>query len=278
MAIRAEDGLMLLTPFPSPQVGSQFWLSAIQWTCGNNDLEMCFDAADVRSYPGSGQYWNDISGKGVNFTLGASSGAEASDPTFNGPAGELSAYFQGDGGDYFRIDGGNTAFVNSLHKDNALFSFACWYWLSDNTSANGPMFGCSSGTTAQRGADFRWSTANDLVFNAQRGVSGSPSRSQAHGGTIPQGAWSFVAMSIDESIGANGLSITINDDLRTFSSTYTGPTASDATYPIELCASGNGNVSMASGSRMACAAFWSRKLSDVELVRLYTRTRGRFGV
>lgn len=268
---------LLLTPI-LPRGSSKRWLPAIEQTVGKSGLEACFDAADLRSYPGSGQYWNDISGKGVNFTLGTADTVQASDPTFVGTVNDLGAYFQGDGGDIFRISGGNTPFFNSMHKAGAVFSFAAWILLSDNTNANFPLFGMDGTSSASRGVDLRWNASNVLNFYVHRGAGGSPSLSQPHGGTIPENTWSFIALSIAETIGANGLSIAINDDLRTFTSTYTSPTASDATYPMELCAGGNGAGPMVNGSRMACCSFWSRKLSDTELMRLYTRTRGRFAV
>ena len=62
---------------------------------------MLLDAGDLASYA-TGQVWADVSGAANNYNRGITSGAEASDPTFAGIAGDLSnrEYFSFDGGDY----------------------------------------------------------------------------------------------------------------------------------------------------------------------------------
>lgn len=79
--------------------------------------KVCLDAADPSSYPGSGQTWFDVSGNANDYFLGATGGAEASDPTFVGSVGALDAYFSFDGGDFFNETAAHT-FDNNWHKDN----------------------------------------------------------------------------------------------------------------------------------------------------------------
>jgi len=249
---------------------------AIEQLSLKSGLQVCLDASDVRSYAGSGQTWADTSGNGRDFFVGATVSAEASDPTFTGTAGEVTAYWQGDGGDYFRKASANDTFINSLHKNNAIFSCAAWIYLSDNTTSNYPIFGTNGTAGSSVGATFRWAAADSLTLQASSGSGNIMALS--HGSPVPQGVWSFVAASINEATGAGGLLIAINDDIDTFTSTYSSPSASNATYTMEVGAGGNAVVPMVSGSRMACFAMWDVALTSTQLGRLFNRTRGRFGV
>lgn len=75
------------------------------------------DATLWRSYPGKGQLWyNLIRDAAYNFNIGATAGAEASDPAFTGTVGRASSYFLHDGGDYNVLAGSNPSFVGDWHK------------------------------------------------------------------------------------------------------------------------------------------------------------------
>jgi hypothetical protein len=91
--------------------------------CGlTSNCKLCLDAGDSSSYDGSSQTWYDLSGNGFDWYCGATSGAEASDPTFNGSAGgkSPSEYWSFDGGDWFVMAVAEPSWINNLHKDNAL--------------------------------------------------------------------------------------------------------------------------------------------------------------
>jgi len=240
-------------------------------------VQIILDAGCSDSYS-SGQTWTDLTGGGSNFTLGADGSATSTDPTFNGTAGRLtsSEYFSLDGGDYFRI-GSNTTFINGLHRNNAVWSFACWAYLSDVTAANHALMGTSGFNTTNHGVGFRWNTTDALrlvVHNA----SGSAALDVTAAFTISANTWTFFGVSIDESVGANGLRFVANAQTSLATSTFSSPSASNATNALELGAGGSGAVPLLSGSRFACAAFWSRALSAAEFASLYRITRTRFGV
>src|SRR5688572_10725967 len=95
------------------------------------NLKLCLDAGDNLSAPAAATSWLDRSGNGYDFFRGTTSGADATDPTFNGTPGELSAaeYWSFDGGDFFRYDTTNETWMQNLHKNNALLSFFCWLYL-----------------------------------------------------------------------------------------------------------------------------------------------------
>ena len=92
-------------------------------------LQLCLDAGDLASYPGSGQKWLDQAQR-YDFFLGATSGAAADDPTFNGVAGDLkdSTYWALDGTQFFRYDTTNETWMQNLHKNGATYTFVGWVW------------------------------------------------------------------------------------------------------------------------------------------------------
>lgn len=92
------------------------------------------DATLAASYGGTGQVWANLvpapadgaAKAAYDFYLGAGGSIATDDPTFTGAAGSPSAYFMLDGGDIFQIAGGNTAFIESLHKSTGMSN----WWLS----------------------------------------------------------------------------------------------------------------------------------------------------
>lgn len=123
-------------------------------------LQLCLDAGDIDSYPGSGIKWLDTSGNGYDFNLGDGSTATTY-PTFNGSAGALSKneFFSFDGGDYFSYDSANETWMDQLHNDGAVVSFIIVHAASPTTtilwfstcipSANGFYFYTYDSNTAE---------------------------------------------------------------------------------------------------------------------------------
>lgn len=95
------------------------------------------DATLSASYDGTSQTWaNFISDTSYDFYLGATSGSEASDPTFNGTAGAADAYFSTDGGDFFRLIGANPSLPNGTHKAAGTDSGPHWYAIAFRSPAS----------------------------------------------------------------------------------------------------------------------------------------------
>lgn len=82
------------------------------------------DARKSDSYDGTSDTWLNLtaspadseSQSDYDFYLGTGAGADTADPSFVGTAGDSGAYFENDGGDKFTIAGGNTTFLEALHK------------------------------------------------------------------------------------------------------------------------------------------------------------------
>ena len=202
--------------------------------CGlTGGLKLCLDAGDANSYS-SGQSWLDTSGNGYDFFRGPTVGAEASDPTFNGTAGQRASgnYWSCDGGDYFRYDSANETWMQNLHKDNAVLTMVAWVY----PTTAGPIYlwGSSGGTT---GSIF-YCTSSLLVWLVQNG--GATVLNIFTAATLNLNAWNFVAASLTEATGANGAILQVNGVQGLFTSTYTAPSAASASYTAELGAAGGG--------------------------------------
>jgi hypothetical protein len=263
------------------------FLQMIQVESAANNLDFCLDAADADSYPGTGQTWFDLTANGNNFFRGNTSSAASDDPTFNGTPDGLSAaeYFSYDGGDFF-TDAVGATFADTWHKDNGVFTLAGVAQVPAGSNVRNILFASGNSITAagnrlvvveldQFSANTRVDvTVLDGLTSALAAFRNFP--------TNLAGSLVFWAVAINEATGADGLTIQTNDTRAKFSSSYASPNTSD---PIGLyrlgmlqvsTSGGTINTLSANGSRTACIAGWSRRLSDSELDGIYARLKARY--
>ena len=263
----------------TPLTSTRFALKEIIQRAGQTDsLKLCFDAADAESFT-SGQSWLDRSGNGYDFFLGTTSGADATDPTFNGTAGGRSSseYFTTGGNDFFRYDTTNEAWMQTLHKDNAVFSSIAWLYAVDTVGAWG-IWGTRGASGTGTGATLVSNGAGGGLLMSVKNAGADGLTFESATAKITAATWSMAAVSVDEAAGI-GL-MRLNQLTDTFTSTYTTPAAGDASFTMEILASGNAvNTGVASGNRIASIAIWQgRALSAYELSVLFEMSRLRFGV
>lgn len=249
------------------------------------NLKLCLDAGDANSYSGSGQKWLDVAGGGYDFMLGSETGSPSTgdEPTFNGTAGDLSSaeYWSFDGGDFFRYDTTNEAWMDNIHQDNALFTIAFWVFSPDPVTGDG-VAGTIAGSAVNTG--FEMVTVSGAPgFRVTTGGSDVLANKQADS-AMTAGAWNFVAISIDEATGAGGGFHYLNGAYNqvsssdTFDATYTGPSAGSATYTLELGAAGNNNNVLGSGHRFGGVFIWEgQALSKAQLDNVFAQTN-RYGI
>lgn len=244
--------------------------------CGlTSGLKLCLDAGDANSYS-SGQSWLDTSGNGYDFFRGVDGSAAADDPTFNGTAGQRSSgeYWSFDGGDFFRYDSANEAWMQNLHKDNAKFTFVA-----------GMQFGASGGNdgilgTGYLGNGVHWYKSSgeqihlEILKPGPIEVFFKPTTL-----TIAQDVPLFTAWSLDEAVGANGAFGYTNGTAQFFTSTYTAPTADPSQYVMEIGAYGGANVPLSATSRVWFVAAWEGvALTQTQVDALFMGLRGRMGI
>jgi hypothetical protein len=244
------------------------------------NCKLILDAGDNVSYPGSGQVWSDISGQGNNFNLGVTNVANTDDPTFSGSPGiRGSNYFSSDGGDFCRLAGAVPSWMQNLHKDGALTTMVFWAFMP----ATGSMFliGDCQGLFAQIGMTFVLSSgAGDRlrwIVCKTGGTAGLDTGSS--GPVFTRSVWAMYSITISENGGASASYFGINGTYTIFNGSVTGPSASNASYVMEIMGGGNGGVPAASGSRMGSCAVWEgQALAQSDITNIFNYTRGRYGI
>ncbi len=226
---------------------------------GSGSLALCLDAADPRSYPGSGQTWFDMSGNGRDFFVGVTSGAEASDPTFTGNAGDPGAYFAFDGGDFMRKASANDSFFDGLHKNSACWMFmSVCQWDTDATDTV-RLIGTSGVDVTKIGVLLTKNGTGGLTLNAYNG-SGSLAlgANSTNALSAQKDKWHFLGIGYDEAVP---LGTFIYGDPRVSGenilTAYSSPSASAASFTAEVGAGGNGASINSAGTRMSLLLGWS---------------------
>lgn len=245
-------------------------------------LKLCLDAGDALSYT-SGQSWLDRSGGGYDFFLGATSGSEASDPTFNGVAGAASSaeYFSFDGGDFFTYDTSNETWMEELHKDSAFVAMASWFYLPASTAQTFWIFSNedTSSTPYHPRFIFGVATFSNRLRVIQMGDSGAPP-TQAET-TTPTNSlnhleWVFGGFTLDEA--ASSIVFQINGTQYTNSYSFTAP-SNNSGGGYRIGSMGDAVAPALAGTRLAQLAIWQGTVpTTTQLDAYFQATRGRFGV
>jgi hypothetical protein len=244
------------------------------------NLKLCVDAGDENSFT-SGQSWLDRSGGGYDFTLGATSGSSTDDPTFNGVAGGLSdaEYFTTDGGDFFEYDSAQETWMDALHKDNAIYSWAGWVYWIDNSSVQS-LWGDFDINQTTVGASCAFVNASDVqqVLLAHGG--GSTWAFYKVGvTTLNASAWNFCAGTINEAGGGSASFFYTNGtDDAAFDAAYTSPSSSGAQGILRIWNT-EGVYFPPNLSRIAGLMMWQgTALTAANFDTIYDATKGRFGL
>jgi hypothetical protein len=232
-------------------------------------LQLYLDVGNSASYSGSGQNFNDLSGNGRNFYLGAGSGSEGSDPTYNaGPP----AYFSVDGGDYFSDNYTTTGdFLRAVGRTDTAFTLEIWARLVAGGASNYYLW--ANGNSSDGGN-------RGSVFHA--GPSGtirlSSGAAEDIGPTISDGSWAqyVLAAQLNGSAScqwykngaASGSSFTRNNS---------GFTSGDSAGEPFLLATG-GSFPAYTGTRYAIFRAYNRILTAGEVLQNYNADKGTFGL
>jgi hypothetical protein len=212
-------------------------------------LVLALDAANLKSYPGTGTAWNDLSGNGNNGTL-------VNGPTYSSN-NNGSIAFDGitnyvDCGNNATLSVGNNITVNS------------WFYVGSISSYQA--------IVSKVPSDFSvgWEFAN---FNGNLRATLRPSATQfnAVGGAVSVGNWYMGTMTFDNTalrIYLNGVQSAI--------ATVGGPVILNSSQSLQLGVRFNsdarytGNISQAS--------LYNRALTVAEITQNFNAQRGRFGI
>lgn len=249
-------------------------------------FEICLDAGDSDSYS-SGQKWLDLTANGYDFFRGTDGTSQTSDPTFNGTPGALSSseYWSFDGGDRFRLDQANPTFVDNMHKDNAAWTIAGWWYTKAQAASNSNVLVASTpaATVGNEGFIFFLQPSGGILPGAlQTNVvltGGVDSRSTATEMlAAPDDQWNFLAVAVDEADPEMRWQINGDAAVDTTFAGFTSPDTDAAQDSLTIGATTDGTGPLDSGTRLAMLGIWSRDLSAAEMDALYEATLDRFEV
>lgn len=210
-------------------------------TITRTGLVACFDAANRKSYPGTGSIWYDLSGNAYNATFSI-----------------LPAYSTLNNG-YFTFTGTQTAtFLNPLVEQTQLFqNWTVSAWLSIDDTANQTLLNLNSGIYPSYG------TNNSLLY-----LNAGANDYYTYGGDIGALGWRYVTFRFRNSDGYR----TIYSNAVNISTGGPNNTSTPAGNP--------GTLTLGSNLRgnLATLEIYNRVLTDTEVTANFNADRGRFGV
>jgi hypothetical protein len=215
-------------------------------------LVLCLDAADKKSYSGSGTTWYDRSSSGNNGTL------------TNGTS------FSSDNGGVLVFDGSNDR-VDSFSQDVEPESITIEFW--HNWAAVGDNWLLNNQTSSVTNVNHGYQTRIDYPsynFYARFGV-GNTSRTVSH--TIVLNEWAHVIATYDPV--SEGAKLYWNGQLE---STNTGTGAIDYTNVVGLGIGGANDGSRNTAGSLGLVRIYNRALTAAEVLQNYNATKGRFGL
>lgn len=243
-------------------------------------LQIALDAGEAASYNPAAQTakWLDLSGNGQSLYRGTTAAGDTAEPTFNGTAGNRSKneYWSFDGGDSFRYGAASAAWMDAMHKDNALWTFACWYWPVTFAGIQSIMSTSHAASSAvDPGVDLiQDATASGNALRLWVATSGSTRTSFSSTLSLVMGAWNFVAIAVNEPAGSFTFQVNNNLETRVLGG-YVSPSV-NASSELYLGDSDGATTNLVAGTRMAIAIFWSTALVGGQLLALRHAMLPRF--
>jgi len=233
-------------------------------------LNVCLDAGDSASYPGTGQTWFDRSGSGNDYFLGSTNAVLADDPVFTGSAGDLSSstYFQADGTSDHFIETTAQTYADAWHQNNGAMTTIALMYLVDNTGTRS-IWSNGQGTGGDAGFNLRLLSG---VMNSRHSITTTTNDIPVSTTVYPATTWNFFGQAFDEAtptwrFRTNGTAETVVP----LASTDTDPPA----VANRIWLGGAGGSGPVIGDRIILFAQWSRALSDSEMASIYTQLKLR---
>lgn len=212
-------------------------------------LVLHLDAANAKSYPGSGTVWKDLSSNNINFTL-------VGTPSYN-----ASGYFTFNGVDQYATRSGL-----AHNPDNNNSSFGIWFRPLSTPTTNKPVWSDSYGP--ELGV---WINQNNTVRTYVYGASA--------GITVPNGTWVNIVFTFFSPAANSGLSYQhstyVNGEL--LQSDRTGTVGNGLNDNPMQIGRDNG-TDIYSNIDVSIFNQYNKRLTAAEIRQNFEATRGRFGI
>jgi hypothetical protein len=223
-----------------------------------NGLVLCLDAANIKSYSGSGTVWKDLSGNGNDGTL------------VNGVG------YSSDNNGAMVFDGSND-YVNITNQIQfeRTDSFTISAWIRSNNSNNNQIV--NNENSSYRGYQFAINSSGNLIFFLRNTVSTNFIGTITIEEILPN-KWHFLLVTYDGSSNANGVNLYANGLLmpkNIVGNNLTQTTISDNTTWIgKRSAVSNGPFN----GYIPNVQIYNRALTEAEIQQNFEATRGRYGI
>ena len=212
-------------------------------------LVLYLDAANIKSYPGSGTTWTDISGKGYDGTL------------INGPT------FSSDNLGCVVFDGSNDT-VHGVHNSELNLrndlTVECWFRRTGSRGDWVRIFGKGDSSNRTYGL---WYNVNSNYFLYQR--YGGSTMNILHTKSVVLNEWYHV---MGTSSGSTH-TLYVNGVVK--NTTTSSGTFHSSTDPYKV---GYGNIHLSHIGNVSNCRIYNRGLSEAEVKQNYNALKGRFGL
>ena len=223
-----------------------------------DNLVLALDAANTKSYGGSGTTWTDLSGNGNNGTLTNMDGSNLN--TSNGG--------------YFTFDGSNE-YVNIGNVLNQ-YPITISAWTKTNSTSETLKVDVVNKYTASSANGYRLALSSNGISGYYFRVSGSYTNNyDTEYGTVSTNTWYHIAMTVDSS----GIKFYINGSL-VGSNTWIG-TAGAPTTTTNLSLGyypGNTAGGQYYDGEISQVSIYNKALTASEIQQNYNALRGRYGI
>lgn len=220
-------------------------------------LVLALDAANRKSYPGSGATWTDMSGNGNNGTL-------TNGPTFNSDNGGSIVFDNVN--DYV-----NLGTPSTLAGLQVPLTISLWAKIPITDSYDVLYSAYGSVTNSRLYSMLRLDSGVFRYF-----TSTSDGFFQQYGTLIPlTNVWNFYAVTVSGTLSSASLTMYINTLSQSFSLSALSTTP-DLTVPIRIGANGSGTEPW--NGNIAICSVYNRALSAAEIQQNYNSTKSRFNL
>jgi hypothetical protein len=211
-----------------------------------NGLVLCLDAADKKSYPGTGSTWLDRSGSGNHGTL-------VNGPTYNSSNGGSIVF-----------DGPSDGVLLPNISPTSGLSFNIWIYIDGSNTSFGSIF--ANWSDGNSGRPYWIGTAANQVTTIQLYFSGG---SVNYLSPVPINTWTLLTVTHTGSVCKGYINsvetISFSSSLTTSTNnTSIGFDITRSNYPFK--------------GKTAQALIYNRALSPQEIQQNFNATRGRFGI
>jgi hypothetical protein len=223
-------------------------------------LVLYLDAANTKSYPGSGTIWTDLSS-------GGNVGSFVGSPTFNSSNLGNIAF---DGTDYVNF---GTRVTDSV-RGGSFFTIS--YWIKKNGSGLDSMVGSWFHAT-RNGFFIEWATDGNIYFGNSLGVGAVNNNITPLSYT---NNWYYLVGVFDgtQSTNANKGKIYVNGQLSSLTMAGLNTTTVSSTSTINFWVGSLEGYGGYTNGNIASVQLYNRALSSQEVLQNYNATKSRFGL